>query len=149
MKIDLTPVHLRENRLKRRTALRPVGAENFSYPSYDIEIIDKDRYALIICAAGFCRDEFDIEVRNRLLIVRAVKKTDTIERKFLHKGIRVDDFDCRFNLAEYIEISGAKYENGLLTIGLKRELPEHLKSRRIIVSQEPDERIIEHQANDE
>ena len=37
----------------------------------------------------------------------------------------------RFQLADHVRVIGAGLENGLLTIDLKREIPEEMKPRRI------------------
>ena len=40
-------------------------------------------------------------------------------------------FRRRFNLADYVEVTGACFGNGLLQIDLVREMPEAMKPRRI------------------
>jgi molecular chaperone IbpA len=37
-------------------------------------------------------------------------------------------------LAEHVEVSGAKLENGLLHIDLRRELPDAMKPRKIEIA---------------
>ena len=54
-------------------------------------------------------------------------------RKFLHRGIAGRAFERRFVLADHIVVEGARLENGLLHVALKREVPEALKPRRIAV----------------
>jgi molecular chaperone IbpA len=39
-----------------------------------------------------------------------------------------------FNLAEYVDVAGAQLVNGMLIIGLVRELPEAMKPRRIAIA---------------
>jgi molecular chaperone IbpA len=48
-----------------------------------------------------------------------------------------------FNLADYVQVKGASFEDGLLKIELVREVPEAMKPRRIAITagQKP---IIEH-----
>ena len=41
------------------------------------------------------------------------------------------NFERRFQLADYVVVTDAKLADGLLSISLKRELPEALKPRRI------------------
>ena len=40
-------------------------------------------------------------------------------------------FKQTFNLADHVKVVGAGLENGLLTVELRREVPEALKPRRI------------------
>jgi molecular chaperone IbpA len=51
--------------------------------------------------------------------------------QILHCGIATRAFKQSFNLADHVKVTGASLENGLLTIELKREVPEDLKPRRI------------------
>ncbi len=55
------------------------------------------------------------------------------ERHYLHRGIAARTFRQTFNLAEHVTVVGASLENGLLTVALKREVPEALKPRRIAI----------------
>ena len=43
-------------------------------------------------------------------------------------------FRQSFNLAEHLKVTNATFEHGLLTIHLKREVPEALKPRRIEIA---------------
>ena len=52
----------------------------------------------------------------------------------LHRGIATRPFRQTFNLAEHVKVVGANFENGLLIIELKREVPEALKPRRIEIA---------------
>ena len=55
-------------------------------------------------------------------------------RTFLHRGIAARNFERRFQLADYVEVSSASFENGLLNIDLKRNIPERMKPRQIAIS---------------
>jgi molecular chaperone IbpA len=80
--------------------------------------------------AGFTRDDLEIVCESNLLTVRG-KAQDTGSKIYLHRGIAGRAFERRFDLAEYVEVTGASLENGLLEIALKREMPEALKPRAI------------------
>ena len=47
------------------------------------------------------------------------------------RGLAERDFERRFQLADYVVVNDANLVNGLLSISLKRELPEALKPRRV------------------
>jgi molecular chaperone IbpA len=55
-------------------------------------------------------------------------------RTYLHRGIAQRAFARVFDLADYVVVVGAAMTDGLLTIDLKRELPEALKPRSIVGS---------------
>ena len=52
----------------------------------------------------------------------------------LHSGIATRPFRQSFDLAEHVKVVGATFENGLLIVELKREVPEALKPRRIEIA---------------
>ena len=102
-----------------------------SYPPYNIERTGENAYRITMAVAGFGESELGIEVREHALTVRAEKSEDAGETEFLHRGIAKRAFERRFQLADHVEVRGAKLENGLLHIDLVREIPEAMKPRRI------------------
>ncbi len=86
-----------------------------------------------------------LEVKEGTLTIRGEKKGEDKVRQYIHQGIAARNFERRFRLAEYVEVSGATLEHGLLHIDLKRELPEAMKPRTIQISkgQPSSPRVIE------
>ena len=113
-----------------------VGQEAKTYPPYNIEKTGENAYRITIAVAGFAEGEIAIESKENALTIKGAKPADNgdAKREFLHRGIAERAFDLRFQLAEYVEVSGASLENGLLHIELKRELPESKKSRQIPIN---------------
>ncbi|GAW41990.1 Small heat shock protein IbpA [Brevundimonas sp. SH203] len=104
------------------------------YPPYNIETTGENAYRIEIAVAGFTTDELNIEVKENLLTVtgRKTANDDAAPQKtYLHRGLAERDFERRFQLADYVVVTDANLVNGLLSIALKRELPEALKPRRI------------------
>jgi molecular chaperone IbpA len=54
--------------------------------------------------------------------------------KYLHKGISERSFRREFQLADHVEISNAHLELGILSIHLKREVPEEAKPKTIAIT---------------
>lgn len=104
-----------------------------SYPPYNIELIDKDRYRITMAIAGFVEGELQLQTEKQTLTVTGKKQVDETERNFLHQGIAGRNFERRFQLADHVEVSSAKLENGLLHIDLLREIPEAMKPRTIAI----------------
>ncbi|MCL6484040.1 Hsp20 family protein [Janthinobacterium sp. LB2P10] len=102
-----------------------------SYPPYNIELVSEDKYRIVMALAGFSREEIDIIAERDSLHVTGRKQKDGVERTFLHRGIAARDFEQRFQLANHVKVTGATFENGMLTIELVREVPEALKPRKI------------------
>ena len=104
------------------------------YPPYNIERTDENAYRIEIAVAGFRADELNIEVKENLLTVQGRKAANDAERRFLHRGLAERDFERRFQLADYVIVTDARLADGLLSIALRRELPEALKPRRIEIA---------------
>jgi molecular chaperone IbpA len=107
-----------------------------NYPPYNIERLDEDRYAISLALAGFSPDEINITAEQNTLIVEG-GKAEKPERNFLYHGISTRPFKRQFNLADYVQVKGASFDNGLLKIELVREVPEAMKPRRVAISGAP------------
>ena len=107
------------------------------WPPYNIETTGENAYRIDIAVAGFTPDELNIEVKENLLTVtgrKAANDEAVASRTFLHRGLAERDFERRFQLADYVVVTGADLSNGLLSITLERQLPEALKPRRIEIA---------------
>lgn len=102
-----------------------------SYPPYNIELVEENRYRISMAVAGFDRSELDIETVRDTLKVVGRRQKDGEEHRYLHRGIAARDFEHRFQLADHVKVVSASLENGLLNIDLVREIPEEMKPRRI------------------
>lgn len=54
--------------------------------------------------------------------------------EYLHRGIPAARFERRFELADHVRVEDAALRDGLLTILLKREIPEAMKPRQIKIA---------------
>ncbi|MEP0519390.1 MAG: Hsp20 family protein [Hyphomicrobiales bacterium] len=106
-----------------------------SYPPYNIERTGENAYRISMAVAGFSEDELSIESRENSLTIKGEKNaSDESESDVLYQGIAGRSFERRFQLADYVNVSGAALENGLLHIDLLRELPEAMKPRKIAIA---------------
>jgi HSP20 family molecular chaperone IbpA len=120
-------------RLLERTA----KSAGDSYPPYNIEQSDETRLRITLAVAGFSREELNITVEDRQLVIRG-KQIDNGDRNFLHRGIAARQFQRAFVLAEGIEVTGAILENGLLTVELERPKTNTIvRQIEITTGQEP------------
>jgi len=103
-------------RLVERTAKSDLGG----YPPFNIEQTSEDSYCISLAVAGFTENDLSITVEDRQLLVRGRQTDDGAERVFLHRGIAARQFQRSFVMADGVEVSGARMENGLLHINLKR-----------------------------
>lgn len=107
------------------------GEDN--YPPYNIERVSEDRYQISLAVAGFSPDEISVTAEQNAVIVEG-NQADKAEREYLYHGISARPFKRQFNLADYVQVKGAAFENGLLKIELIREVPEAMKPRRIAIN---------------
>lgn len=106
-----------------------------SYPPYNIERTGENAYRISMAVAGFSNDELSIESRENGLTIKGEKiEGDDDKSDLLYRGIAGRSFERRFQLADYVNVIGAKMENGLLHIDLVRELPEAMKPRKIEIA---------------
>ena len=106
--------------------------QNGNYPPHNIVKYDETHYGIEIAVAGFSKDEITVEVDQDQLTVKGCKLNQSDSRfEYLHRGLAARDFEQQFTLAEYMEVRGAKVENGMLQIDIRRLVPEALKPRQI------------------
>jgi molecular chaperone IbpA len=107
-------------------------AEPENYPPFDIEKLSDDTYRITLAVAGFGRDEIDLTAQQNLLIITGRKsETRSRDSNYLHMGIATRAFERRFELADFVRVTGADLKDGLLSIDLVREIPETMKPRKI------------------
>ena len=135
--IDFTPLYRSAvgfDRLARQLESAAATHEANGWPPYNIETTAENAYRVEIAVAGFKPEELTIEVKENLLTVtgRKTANDDTAPQKtYLHRGLAERDFERRFQLADFVIVEDANLADGLLSVSLKRELPEALKPRRI------------------
>ena len=131
--IDFSPLYRSVVGFDRLAALLDAAAagESSGYPPYNIETVGEDAYRIEIAVAGFKPDELNLEVKENVLTVQGKKAANDDSRRFLHRGLAERNFDRRFQLADYVVVTEANLSDGLLSVSLKREVPEAKKPRRI------------------
>ena len=102
-----------------------------SYPPYDIEKTGEDGYRISMAVAGFAEADLEISQHQNTLSIKGAAENKKAEVTYLHRGIARRAFERQFELADYVNVTGAKIENGMLHIDLARELPEEAKPRTI------------------
>lgn len=119
------------DRLSRLLETATTGDEAASYPPYNIEKLSEDSYRVTMAVAGFGMDDLSIVAHQNSLTVTGKAKKDEPTGQFLYRGIAGRAFERRFQLADFIKVTSASLQNGLLHIELAREVPEAMKPRSI------------------
>ena len=94
------------------------------YPPYNIEKVGENGLRITLAVAGFATRDLAIELVENQLTVRGRQSDDDTDRVFLHRGIAARQFQRAFMLADGIEVTGARLDNGLLEIDLVRPVAE-------------------------
>ena len=103
-----------------------------TYPPYNIRKKADDKYILEIAVAGFRRKDLDVSLDNNTLVVEG--RRDNSENEYIHKGMSTRSFKRTWSLARYMEVDKANFEDGILKLELKRNLPEELKPKKIKIN---------------
>ena len=107
------------------------------YPPYNIEKAGDNAYRIVMAVAGFAESELNVtQKETELLVTGQTRQNGEDQKQYLYRGIAGRNFERRFQLAEHVKVAGAKLANGLLTIELKREIPEEKKPRAIQIEAE-------------
>ncbi|KFZ36698.1 heat-shock protein [Shewanella mangrovi] len=133
---DLTPLYrsaIGFDRLARLAEHAAANNGNAGYPPYNIELLGDNQYRITMAVAGFAMDELEITSEGEKLLVKGTKSEQQPERQYLYQGIAERGFERTFQLADYVTVSGAHLEHGLLNIDLVREIPEAMKPRKITI----------------
>lgn len=130
--IDLSPLYRTIVGFDRMAQMIDAAArtDGAGYPPFNLEELGENAYRIELAVAGFAESELEVEVKDNTLTVTGRKEAED-EKQYLHRGIAARAFERRFQLADHVIVTGARLENGLLCVELRRELPEAKKPRRI------------------
>lgn len=113
----------------------PQFANATGYPPYNISKTDDDIYEITLAVAGFKKPDIEIELEDGVLKITGTSTIlDEEGVEYLHKGIAERNFVRTFKLAEYVEVKDARLQDGILRVGLFKNVPEALKPQKIDIS---------------
>ena len=116
-----------ETLFHRLDALTDSTATN--YPPYNIVVLEDGVHALEIALAGFAKENITVETERNVLSVSAKRESNQLE--YTYRGLSFRSFARNWQLADDTVVDGVKFENGLLTITLRRVVPESQKRRTL------------------
>lgn len=111
--------------------------EDDGYPPFDILRDGEDSYRITLAVAGFRPQDIELVAQQNQLTVTGKRADEDSEGEYLHRGIATRAFERRFQLADFIEVGEARFDNGLLSVALKRVVPEAMKPRKIEIGSAP------------
>ena len=108
------------------------------FPPYNIRKNSETEFKIDLAVAGLDMNDVDIEVENGILTIKSTfDETNRDQGEILHRGISFKKFTRTFTLADDIEVAGADLKNGMLTINLKRIIPDAKKPKKIAINSIP------------
>ena len=124
------PFFIGFNRELERLSNVQLASRQTNYPPYDLLKLDDDTYQLSLAVAGFSKDDIDVSIDNGTLIIKG-EIAEVTDAEVVHKGIAARKFTRTFALGEYMEVTGAELEDGMLHIHVERLVPEEKKPKTI------------------
>jgi len=104
------------------------GGKN--YPPYNVVAGSDGRTILEVALAGFSAGDIKVETERNVLTISAVKSPEDKDRTYTHKGISYKTFSRNWQMADDVEIEDVEFADGLLSVKLKKELPEKQKRKQ-------------------
>ena len=108
------------------------NASPSNYPPYNLIHESNVLSRLEIALAGFKRDEVKVYTEYGKLTVEAQKEEKKEPETYTHRGLAQRSFSKQWTLSDDTEIGEVKLEDGLLTVTLKKVVPEHHARRDYI-----------------
>ena len=106
-----------------------------NYPPYNVIKFNDNEYSLQFAVAGFKKESIDITVEDGVLKISGKAPEPQFEdgAGYVHKGIAARKFSRSFTLPEYFEVDWAGLEDGILSIGLTKHVPEEKQPKKITI----------------
>ena len=99
------------------------------YPPYNIIKESEVKWRIELALAGWSKDEFEVTTESNVLLISSKSAKEKHEGEYVHRGVSTRTFARGFNLADDVEVGEVKVDNGLLSIELRKIIPEHQKKK--------------------
>ena len=98
--------------------------DNQSYPPHNLIKESDTEFRIELALAGFLKKEVKVVQEEQRLTISGNNSEEEGNENILHKGIASRAFTKTFDLAENIEVTEATFENGMVIIKLRQDIPE-------------------------
>jgi len=96
-----------------------------NYPPYNLVQLSNTESRLELALAGFRKSEVVVYTEYGKLFVEGRKTDNETSENYVHKGLAQRSFQRAWTIADDTEVSSLLFEDGLLTINLKKIVPDH------------------------
>jgi HSP20 family molecular chaperone IbpA len=98
---------------------------NSNYPPYNLVQVSNVESRLELALAGFKKEEVHVYTEYGKLFVEGQKEDKSSEANYIHRGVAQRSFQRAWTIADDTEVKEVKFEDGLLSIELKKIIPQH------------------------
>ena len=98
--------------------------DNQSYPPHNLIKESDTEFKIELALAGFTKEEVKVVQEEQTLTISGNNSDKEGNENILHKGIASRAFSKTFPLHENIEVTEASFENGMVIIKLRQDIPE-------------------------
>jgi molecular chaperone IbpA len=98
-----------------------------NYPPYNLVKENNITFRLEVALAGFKKEEIFVTTESGKLFVEGQTEKEDVE--YVHQGLAKRAFTRSWTLSDDVEVCNVVFEDGLLTIELKRIIPEHQQKK--------------------
>ena len=99
-----------------------------NYPPYNLVKESSVDFRLEIALAGYKKEDIEVTTEWNKLFIEA-KKVSGSDDEYLHQGLAKRAFTRTWTLSDDVEVCDTAFVDGLLTIKIKRVIPEHQKKK--------------------
>ena len=96
-----------------------------NYPPYNLIQVNNVLSRLELALAGFKQQEVKVYTEFGKLYVEGQKEDKETDGEFLHKGLAQRSFQRVWTISDDTKVGSVKFEDGLLTVEMGKEVPEH------------------------
>ena len=96
-----------------------------NYPPYNLIQVNNHESKLEIALAGFKENELQVYTEFGKLYIEGKKEESEVDGKFVHQGLAQRSFQRVWTVSDDTEIGSVEFTDGLLTVELKKIVPEH------------------------
>jgi len=100
-----------------------------NYPPYNLVKESSIEFRLDIALAGFKREEIKVYTENNKLFVEGAQIREDEVAEYIHKGLASRDFTRVWTISDDVVVDAVDYIDGILSIKLRRVIPEHQKRK--------------------
>ena len=96
-----------------------------NYPPYNLIQVSNVESRLELALAGFKKKEVNVYTQDGKLFVEGRREDRESETTYLHRGMAQRSFTRSWTLSDETEVGSVVFEDGLLSIELRKIVPEH------------------------